>query len=162
MHTYTLSLGSNIQPRLGYLRRALKSLGERGEVLACSSIYETSPVGMETGDIFLNCALSYQSRLIPPDLLCFVKQIEQDSGRDLNEYMVPRTLDIDIISWSGGAWHDDRLILPHPRAAQRLFVIIPCNELCAGAYAVIEDARQGIALYGNSALLFAEHAKESA
>ena len=142
MHTYILSLGSNIAPRLQYLRFGLCLLSRRGEMLACSSAYETSPVGMRADDgPFLNCAIRYSSCILDPRaLLRYIKEIEERAGRDLTERYKPRPLDIDIIVWSGGEWRDEYLVIPHPRAHERLFVIAPYAEICAGPGVPAGDA----------------------
>jgi len=156
MHTYILSLGTNIAPRLLYLRFALFALSRRGEILAVSSVYETSPVGMpESGGAFLNCALAWRSYLDPCALLGALKTIEKNVGRDLTKRMEARTLDIDIITWSGGEWHDERLDIPHPRARERLFVIIPYNELCEEKFELIQDKTQSVRLFCGGDILLA-------
>jgi 2-amino-4-hydroxy-6-hydroxymethyldihydropteridine diphosphokinase len=146
----------------------MESLSRRGEILACSSAYETSPVDMQgVDDPFLNCALRYRTYLDPRALLRFLKDIEEHAGRDLAERSQPRTLDIDIISWSGGEWRDEYLDIPHPRAQERLFVLVPYNEICtegAGGFEpfpelAIQGAAQKIEFYCGSDML-CEHPEE--
>jgi 2-amino-4-hydroxy-6-hydroxymethyldihydropteridine diphosphokinase len=130
MHKYVLSLGANLGRRLVNLRHAVRQLARRGEVLAVSSVWETAPLGMKGEQpAFLNCALSLDTYLDPRQLLAVCKQLEERAGRNLDERYRSRPLDIDIISWSGGSWHDDQLVIPHPRATKRKFVVIPYNEV---------------------------------
>lgn len=130
MHTYLLSLGSNLGKRLPTLRQAVRELGRRGEILALSSVWETSPLEMKGNPpLFLNCALKLKTYLPPRALLSLCKQLEEQAGRNLEERYQSRPLDIDIITWSGGEWRDEALLIPHPKAALRKFVIIPANEI---------------------------------
>jgi 2-amino-4-hydroxy-6-hydroxymethyldihydropteridine diphosphokinase len=144
MHKYILSVGSNIAPRLRFLRFALTSLVARGEMLAVSSVYETSPIDMEEQEKpFLNAALAFRTYLDPPSLLGVVKSIEESAGRDLELRRQARTLDIDIVAWSGGEWHDARLDVPHPRAHERLFVLVPYVEICGEGIGHFQELDQG-------------------
>ncbi|MDR2733351.1 MAG: 2-amino-4-hydroxy-6-hydroxymethyldihydropteridine diphosphokinase [Spirochaetota bacterium] len=175
MHKYILSLGSNIAPRLRFLRFAAASLILRGEILEFSSVYETSPVGMgEREESFLNAVLAFRTYLDPPALLRAVKNIEESAGRVLEERYKARTLDIDIIAWSGGEWHDERLDVPHPRAHERLFVLVPYVEICKnglarfpeldagtlGGLRRMQDLRQGIEFFCGGDMLFARAEEE--
>jgi len=145
MHRYILSVGSNIAPRLSFLRFAHANLVTRGEVLAVSSVYETSPIDMEEQEKpFLNAALAFRTYLDPPSLLGVVKSIEERAGRDLELRRRARTLDIDIVVWSGGEWHDARLEVPHPRANERLFVLVPYAEICGEGIGRFQELDQGI------------------
>jgi len=145
MHRYILSIGSNIAPRLRFLRFALASLSAQGEVYGASSVYETSPIDMDDMEKpFLNAALAFQTYLEPLPLLRAVKGIEESAGRNLEERRKARTLDIDIVAWSGGEWHDSLLDVPHPRAHERLFVLAPYNEICEGGVERFPELDQGI------------------
>ena len=147
MHTYLLSLGSNLGKRLLALRQAVRELGRRGEILALSSVWETAPLGMKgSHPPFLNCALRFDTYLPPRALLALCKHLEEQAGRDLEERYQSRPLDIDIITWSGGNWKDEVLEIPHPRAALRRFVVVPYNEISQPPWPEPDDP-QTVELY---------------
>jgi 2-amino-4-hydroxy-6-hydroxymethyldihydropteridine diphosphokinase len=127
---YFLSLGSNLGNRSRNLARARKLLQENGvEVLAASSVYETEPVGHLDQPWFLNQALQVRSSLEPHALLGLTKSIEALLKRVPAVPQGPRTIDIDIL-FAGDTVLDARdLVIPHPRLAQRNFVLVPLCEL---------------------------------
>ncbi|MCW2585449.1 MAG: 2-amino-4-hydroxy-6-hydroxymethyldihydropteridine pyrophosphokinae [Frankiales bacterium] len=114
--TAVLSLGSNIGDRLGHLRRGLAVL----EPLAVSPVYETAPWGGVEQEDFLNvvavCAFDAAEAWRRAVLA------EQGAGRERDVRWGPRTLDVDVV-WADGT--DPALELPHPRAHQRAFVLLP-------------------------------------
>jgi len=145
MGWFLLSLGSNLDDKLAHLRQGIDRLSSYGTVSKKASVYETSPIGME-GKVpnFYNTAVLFDTKLNPEELLPVLKNIEQEMGRDMSAVMKSRPLDIDIIIWSGGEWSQDNLIIPHPRAAERLFVIKPINEIMPNSFTMIDDKSQGI------------------
>lgn len=129
---YIIGLGSNIEPRLSYLERAVKGLAALGTVVAASPWMETDPVGFECSDRFLNGVVMLESELDPSALWERLDALEQAHGRvrGLNG-PISRTLDLDIILWSGGIWNQDGLQIPHPRMHERRFVLEPLAALDA-------------------------------
>ena len=121
-----LGLGSNLGDRAKNIARALELLGERGRVVAVSSLYETDPVGL-TGPLFLNAVGLYQTELGPQELLSFIKGIEARLGRKPGPS--PRPIDIDILTYGELALRSGTLTIPHPRLAERAFVLVPLAEL---------------------------------
>jgi len=127
---YFLSLGSNLGNRPRNLARAGKLLRENGvEVLRASSIYETEPVCHLDQPWFMNQALQVRSSLEPHALLGLAKSIEARMKRVPTVPQGPRTIDIDILFADGLAVDLPDLVIPHPRLAQRNFVLVPLREI---------------------------------
>jgi 2-amino-4-hydroxy-6-hydroxymethyldihydropteridine diphosphokinase len=126
-----LSLGSNLGDRLAYLRAARAALAALPEVdlLASSPIYETDPQDYEAQPAFLNQVICLETTLPPPDLLRACQTIEAAHGRERSRRFGPRTLDIDILLYEGVESDDPELTLPHPRAQQRAFVMVPLADV---------------------------------
>jgi 2-amino-4-hydroxy-6-hydroxymethyldihydropteridine diphosphokinase len=127
-----LSLGSNLGDRKQSLARAVERLDAAGvRVVRRSSLYETEPVGMQTGEWFLNCVVEVETELMPLLLLRTVKRIERELGRraPAGPAPEPRPIDIDILLYGDHVVRMPELDLPHPRLAERRFVLEPLREL---------------------------------
>jgi 2-amino-4-hydroxy-6-hydroxymethyldihydropteridine diphosphokinase len=134
MPTAYLSLGSNVGDRHANLQRAISSLTERGiRVVKQSSIYETEPVGFRDQSWFLNCAVEVETLLSPKELLGVLLEIEQGMGRRRTVPMGPRIIDIDILLYGDEVIQSDELTIPHPRMAERRFVLVPLAEIAPEA-----------------------------
>jgi 2-amino-4-hydroxy-6-hydroxymethyldihydropteridine diphosphokinase len=126
-----LSLGSNLGDRLDNLQEAIDALFDAPglEFVALSPVYETKPVGgVEQGD-FLNVVIVAESRVAPDSLLERVLAIEDAMDRTRVVRWGPRTLDIDIVMMGDVTSEDPSLLLPHPRAGERAFVLRPWCDL---------------------------------
>ena len=133
-HRAVLSVGSNLGDRLGTLQGCVQAIGGLPEtdVLAISPVYETAPVGGPAQPDYLNAVLIVGTGLAALDLLAGTQRIEADSGRiraEGSERFGPRTLDIDIISYDEDISGDPVLTLPHPRAHERAFVLVPWHDI---------------------------------
>ncbi|WP_375196024.1 2-amino-4-hydroxy-6-hydroxymethyldihydropteridine diphosphokinase [Sphingobium sp.] len=131
-HQYALALGSNrsLSARLTpkqLLREAVGRIAELGKVLAVSSVMTTPPLG-PSRRVFANGALLVESDLPPAAMLASLQRIERNLGRRRFRRWGPRSVDIDIILWSGGRWNSRSLHIPHPAFPRRDFVLAP---LCA-------------------------------
>lgn len=128
-----LSLGSNLGDRAGNLRRAVEQIKSLPVSLRMvSSRIETRAMtlpGQEPQPDFLNIVVALDTALAPLDLLAALQQIEVRGGRVRHERWGARTLDIDIVSFEGVISQDPELTLPHPRAHERLFVLLPWEEI---------------------------------
>jgi 2-amino-4-hydroxy-6-hydroxymethyldihydropteridine diphosphokinase len=131
-----LGLGCNIGERRAQLQAAVDALPSVGvRVLACSSTYDTDPVGeVLEQPSFLNACLRIETALEPLELLDAVKGLERDLGRREEVRHGPRTIDIDILllgdrSGIGQQLRDERMSLPHEQLLSRRFVLIPALEL---------------------------------
>jgi len=130
-----LALGSNLGDREAGIRAAVADLtAEPGiRVVAVSSLVETpalKPAGVDrSAPAYLNAVAIVETVLDPHALLAVANRIEAAHGRVREEHWGDRTLDIDIVDYAGRTLADDRLTLPHPRAAERAFVLAPWFEL---------------------------------
>ncbi len=129
-----LALGSNVGRPKSTLREALGALTEINgfEIDGVSSLYETSPVltpGMEDQPNYFNAVVVGRTVLDPEELLHATQAIEDAFGRARGTRWGPRTLDIDIIDVGGKRYRSSSLILPHPRARERAFVLKPWSEV---------------------------------
>lgn len=125
-----LSLGSNLGDRENQLREAIRRL-EAAEVhiLRESSIRETEPQDVRDQPWFLNMVVEAETELFPKQLLARIHRIESDMGRRRVVPKGPRTIDIDILFYGNALVKSAELDLPHPRIAQRRFVLEPLAEL---------------------------------
>ncbi|MGD0912525.1 MAG: 2-amino-4-hydroxy-6-hydroxymethyldihydropteridine diphosphokinase [Terracidiphilus sp.] len=140
-----LALGANLPSPAGppdaTLAAALERISELGRVVVSSSLYSTSPVGYADQPRFLNAAAAVETQLGPRDLLDSLLAIERDFGRDRVGAILngPRTLDLDILLYGDLTVSESGLEIPHPRLAERGFVLIPLNEIAPDA----RDPRSG-------------------
>lgn len=128
-HTIYLSLGTNIGDRLTNLRAALAALPPAILLDAVSSIYETAPWGYTDQPSFLNLAVKAETDLGPQDLLAYLKSIETDLGREQTFRYGPRRIDLDILFYDQIILDMDGLTIPHPKIAERAFVLVPLAEI---------------------------------
>ena len=127
-----LGLGANLGDRQANLAQAVELLGQRLDIEKVSSIYETEPVGYEEQPPFLNAVCLTRTDIGPLQLLSLVKGIEASMGRVPGFTDGPRLIDIDIILYGDMVMMDPELTIPHPRMAQRAFVLIPLAEIAPG------------------------------
>ncbi|MBU2606440.1 MAG: 2-amino-4-hydroxy-6-hydroxymethyldihydropteridine diphosphokinase [Alphaproteobacteria bacterium] len=129
-----ISLGSNLGDRAAYLAAALQAIDARPDcaLVAVSSVYRTLPWGKTDQGEFLNLCAIIETRLAPLALLDVVKGIERTLGRTERERWGPREIDIDLLVFDGVTQDSEMLTLPHPRMAERLFVLAPLAEIAPG------------------------------
>lgn len=132
--TAYIGLGSNLGDREGYLRRALRRLEEAGagHVRRVSPVYETDPWGYADQGPFLNLVAEIETDLTPSALLAGAQAIERELGRERTLRWGPRTIDLDILLYGDLIWDKPELTLPHPRLAERAFVLVPLADLDPG------------------------------
>ena len=125
-----LSLGSNLGDRAANLERAVEALAEIGvRVLRRSSIYETEPVDILAQPWFLNCVVEVETSLGPRQLLEGLQAIEHKFGSKKLVPRGPRIIDLDILFYETAVVHEAGMEIPHPRLAERRFVLVPLVEL---------------------------------
>jgi 2-amino-4-hydroxy-6-hydroxymethyldihydropteridine diphosphokinase len=125
-----LSLGSNVGNRTGNLRAAISALpGAEVRVRRVSKIYETEPVDYVEQDWFLNCVVEAETDLPPVDLLRQLRAVETRMGSRKAFAKGPRLLDVDILLYGGAVIDEAELKVPHPRMAERRFVLVPLVEI---------------------------------
>jgi 2-amino-4-hydroxy-6-hydroxymethyldihydropteridine diphosphokinase len=126
-----LSLGSNMGNSVALLRRALTLLDARSGVTVAqvSHVYLTAPQGYANQPDFANIVAIVMTSLSPRELLRATSAIEKKLGRVRSVPNGPRTIDIDIIAYGRVSLNGAQLTIPHPRASQRRFVLVPWLEL---------------------------------
>ncbi len=154
-----LGLGSNVGNRMHYLQRAIEMLKEHSdiEVIAKSNIYETEPYGLKDQDSFLNMTVKISSKLDPERLLKYIHIVEEKLDRERIIHWGPRTIDIDILLYGKEKIDLPHLQVPHPYMTDRLFVLMPLQEIydgtIPGSLESIDEliqkhkGKQGIELY---------------
>ncbi|WP_029075437.1 2-amino-4-hydroxy-6-hydroxymethyldihydropteridine diphosphokinase [Kaistia adipata] len=126
-----LGLGSNLGDRAATLRAAITALDAAPgvRVTRTSSLYETPPWGPVPQGPYLNACIGVETILSPRALLELGLAIERDHGRERAIRWGPRTLDIDLLLYGSDHVDEDGLIVPHPRMAERAFVLVPLSEI---------------------------------
>lgn len=126
-----LGLGSNLGDREQYIATAVRLLAACPALTVCrtSALYETEPVGVKEQPAFLNAVISIKTTLEPEALLEQCLAVEAQLGRIRQERWGPRTIDIDLLLYENRICNSPRLSLPHPRLAERKFVLIPLAEV---------------------------------
>jgi len=128
-----LSLGANLGDRAGAIRTALAALKDDG-LVARSTLYETPPWGPVEQPPYLNAVAVVRGDRDAAGWLALAHELEQAAGRTREERWGPRTLDVDVVTVTGDDGvpvlsDDPQLTLPHPRAHERAFVLVPWLSL---------------------------------
>lgn len=139
-----LLLGSNLGDREGNLLKACAGISKRiGNIINRSSLYETEPWGFEDSTWFYNQALEIETELSPERILAEIHGIETELGRTREatscysgcscstEYS-SRTIDIDILFYGAKIHFTEDLMIPHPRLHERMFTLLPLDEIAPG------------------------------
>ena len=127
-----IALGSNLGDRELNLLRAVAETGRLPDsrVTALSSFYETSPVGNTDQDAFYNAVIRLSTRLDARSLLTRMLRIEDEVfGRVRTIHQGPRRMDLDLLLYGGRIINEEGLVIPHPRLAERRFVLQPLCEI---------------------------------
>ncbi|MDW8681108.1 2-amino-4-hydroxy-6-hydroxymethyldihydropteridine diphosphokinase [Streptococcus suis] len=132
-HLAYLSIGGNMGDRQAYLKAALESLDRHPDcrLSLVSPIYETPAWGKTDQADFLNLACQVETDLSAKDFLALCQQIELDLDRVRIEKWGQRTIDLDIIFWDEEKIQEENLIVPHPYAHERAFVLLPLADIVA-------------------------------
>lgn len=131
MYKAVIALGTNLGDRDKNIENAVEALKKTPmtKVLKLSNIYETEPWGYENQGMFLNACVLVKTDLSPQVLLGVCLGIEAAFGRVRTIKNGPRILDLDLIWYEGVSMNTKELILPHPRAKERDFVMTPLKDL---------------------------------
>jgi 2-amino-4-hydroxy-6-hydroxymethyldihydropteridine diphosphokinase len=136
-----IGLGSNTGDRVGFVQQAMQFLkdGSRIKVVECSSLYETEPVADKQSEWFVNAVAAIDTDLTAEDLLEVCRGIEQRltewHGNDVTSLKKrhdgrrARIIDLDILFFGDNVFANETLSLPHPRAAQRAYALVPLLEI---------------------------------
>lgn len=129
METVYLALGSNVGDPAANIEKATNLLGKNIHTILQAPIYRSKAVGYIDQPDFLNTAICGQTDLSPEELFKFAKQIEAEVGRVERFRWGPREIDIDIIFYGQQIIRTEQLTIPHPRFAERDFVLKPLTDL---------------------------------
>jgi 2-amino-4-hydroxy-6-hydroxymethyldihydropteridine diphosphokinase len=130
LKTVYLGLGSNVGDREANLREALERLeAAETRVVRRSSLYETQPLDLRDQPWFLNAVVEVETDLFPLQLLANIRNVEREMGRRRVTPKGPRNIDIDILFYGRSLIATADLQVPHPRIAQRRFVLEPFSEI---------------------------------
>ena len=135
MHTAYIGMGANLPSWAGVpeatLTAAALRLESLGRVARRSSLYSTEPVGFADQPRFVNAVVALETELSPRELLNRLLKLEQEFGRDRSGGVQngPRTLDLDILLFGDVQISEPDLDIPHPRLAERAFVLVPLREI---------------------------------
>ena len=126
-----LGIGSNLGDRITHLQGAVDGLQATPgiTVVAVSAVYETAPVGGPPQPDCFNAVVALDTGLSARDLLGVAQRLERDAHRVRGERWGPRTLDVDVLLVGAEEHHDPDLDVPHPRLAERGFVLAPLADL---------------------------------
>lgn len=127
-----LGLGSNLGDRDALLRSALRALAPYVDVTRVSAVYDTAPMHVSDQPRFHNIVVAGETRLDPPALLREAKRVEAALGRTPGPRYGPRPIDVDILLYGDTVLVTPELTIPHPRMAERGFVLVPLAELAPG------------------------------
>lgn len=127
--TIYLALGSNLGDRRANIAAAVARLAPDVAVERASSLYETEPAYLLDQPRFLNAALRGRTALAPEALLALLKRIERELGREAGVRNGPRVIDLDILLYGDLVLDSEALTIPHPRMAERPFVLVPLAEI---------------------------------
>lgn len=139
-----IGIGGNVPSRFGppeqTLALAAGRLGSLGHVVRRSRLYSTVPVGFADQPRFVNAAVALETELSARELLDALLGIEHEFGRDRANAIPngPRTLDLDILLYGSQTLNEPGLRVPHPRLAERAFVLVPLSEIAPDA--IVPDA----------------------
>ena len=135
MHTAYIGMGGNLAswagpPELTFVAAA-ERLQSLGRIAARSSLYSTEPVGFADQPRFVNAVVALETDLAPHQLLRSLMDIEKEFGRDRSTGVIngPRTLDLDVLLFDQLIVREPGLEIPHPRLAERAFVLVPLAEI---------------------------------
>ncbi|MBP2307260.1 2-amino-4-hydroxy-6-hydroxymethyldihydropteridine diphosphokinase [Azospirillum melinis] len=142
--TVYLALGGNMGDRAANLAEAIRRLGGAVRIDAQSALYETAPMYVTDQPAFLNMAVRGTTELDPVALLRVLKEIEASLGRDLGGLRFgPRPIDVDILLYADRVVVEPDLEIPHPRMAERAFVLCPLADIAAGIVHPLLNRRIG-------------------
>jgi 2-amino-4-hydroxy-6-hydroxymethyldihydropteridine diphosphokinase len=129
VHRAYIGIGSNLGDRARSLSRAVAALASIGRIVRRSTTYRTEPWGRLDQPEFLNAVVLLETELSPHDLLAALAAIERRLGRREGERWGPRVIDLDILTYDDLTIDEESLRVPHPRLAERAFVLVPLAEL---------------------------------
>lgn len=129
MATVYLALGTNLGDRAANLRQAYAALRHTFTMQAASTVYETEPAYLLDQPRFYNAVCQITTAWPPLDVLRWLKQLETTLGRTPSARFGPRQIDLDILFYDDVILNTPELNIPHPRLAERAFVLVPLAQI---------------------------------
>lgn len=130
MNRVCIALGSNLGRPIENIKKAYKLLdSNKIKIVKASSFYQTEPYGVKEQSDFINTVIIAETVLDLKDLFSLLKKIEKEMGREKAIRYGPRLIDIDIIFYNDLIYQDSTLTIPHPKMAERSFVLYPLAEI---------------------------------
>ena len=124
-----IGLGANIGPVRENLIRAVKGIKKFAILIVASSLYESAPIGPQNQPNFTNAVVKIGTELSPFELLARLKELEKQIGRQKTKRWGPREIDLDILFYEDLVIDTRLLVIPHPQAHKRRFVLEPILEI---------------------------------
>lgn len=144
-----IALGSNLQDPVKQVTKAFKAIATLAgtQLIACSSLYKTAPVGYDHQPDFINAVAKVETQLPPVALLRQLLAVEAGFGRERPFPNAPRILDLDLLLYGDVRMQTPELTLPHPRMHERGFVLLPLAEIAPDL--VLTDGQSVVELAKN-------------
>ena len=138
MATVYIGLGSNLNEPVNQLDKAVAALDKikNTQLLRVSSYYQSTPVGPDGQDDYINAVAQLETQLPAVVLLQQLQQIENSQGRVRTEHWGARTLDLDMLLYDNSVIKTEKLTVPHPYIEQRNFVLLPLMEITSEEFKV--------------------------
>jgi 2-amino-4-hydroxy-6-hydroxymethyldihydropteridine diphosphokinase len=127
-----IALGTNLGDRLANLEAAISSMPPAVRVTGRSPVYQTAPWGYPDQPDFFNQVIQAETDLTPQELITYLKWLEKNLGRIPTFRNGPRLIDLDILFYDELVMDSPPLSIPHPRLAERAFVLVPLADLAPG------------------------------
>ena len=126
-----IGIGSNMDDPVRQVQNAFAEIDEIADtaLMKVSSLYESAPIGYSAQRAFINAVVQVETTLSPQDLMLALLDLEAQHHRIRQQKNGPRTLDLDILVFNEWRITTETLVIPHPRAQERAFVLLPLLEL---------------------------------
>ena len=126
---YYIALGTNVGNYKNNFSAAISELSKLGQISKIANIYKSKPYGYLHQNYFYNSVLELKSKMMPIQLMKNIQLIEKKLQKNKRIVNGPRKIDLDIIFWGKKKFSNQNLLIPHPRAKQRDFVLLPLIDL---------------------------------
>ena len=126
---YYIALGTNVGNYINNFSHAIVELKKIGQVIKMANIYKSKPYGYLKQNFFYNSMVHLKSELLPTELMNKIQLIEKKLKKNKRIINGPRKIDLDIIFWDYKIFNSYELSIPHPRASERDFVLLPLQDI---------------------------------
>jgi len=126
---YYIALGTNVGNYINNFSNAILELKKIGQVVKMANIYKSKPYGYLKQNFFYNTMVHLKSEILPIDLINKIQLIERKLKKNKRIINGPRRIDLDIIFWDHKIIKIQELSIPHPRASERDFVLLPMQDI---------------------------------